>query len=134
MLYIVISLLAIAVGIALCVISAKCLWSDDVAMVVTLPFFLYGIISLFALFISDNKSDDLKRYDKAVAESHVVMETKAMDYDLFDDYIRDITRANRLIEDSKKYHDHWYLGPFFYKEIGELEPIKIDSLDVKLTF
>ena len=134
MFYIVISLLAIALGITLCALGTKKLWSEEIIFISSMPTFIYGVMSLFALGMYDNKADDLERYHKAVAEYHVIMETKAMDYDLFDDYIHDIARTNRLIEESKKYHDHWYLGPFYYKEIGELEPIKIDSLNVKLVF
>ena len=106
----------------------------DIINVPTTLFLLYPVFSFLALGLHDNKVDDMKRYHKAVSEYNIIMETKEIDYDLFQDYIMDITQVNKLIDDSKKYHNNWYLGPFYYKEIGELKPINIDSVNIKLTF
>ena len=47
------------------------------------------------------------------------------------EYKDHIDKVNRLIDKSAKYHDNWYMSPFYYKEIGELEKIKTDSIKTK---
>lgn len=134
MYYVLISLLALFSGVALAVIGSKRYWSDLITDGLSVLLMLYGSMSLLALVFHDKKSDDMERYDRAVSEYHVMLDVRDMDYAMFNEYAKDIMSVNKLIDESKKYHDHWYLGPFYYEKVGDLDKIQIDSMTVKLKF
>lgn len=92
--------------------------------------FFYGFIALMILIPHNNASDDMDKYNKARYEAVLLQSTENMPMEVVMDYLHDINEANELIGKSSHYHNHWYLSPFYYEEIGKLEPIVLDSIRI----
>lgn len=91
----------------------------------------YGLSSFIALASHNNLDYDLKEYEKAKVEMSYLQNEEDIPIHLVIEFKNNIENVNRLIDKSAKYHNNWYLNKFYYKEIGELEKIKIDSIKTK---
>ena len=91
----------------------------------------YGISSFLVLASHNNLDYDLKEYEKAKTEMRFLQNEEDIPIHLVVEYKKHIDEVNRLIDKSAKYHDNWYMNQFYYKEIGELEKIKTDSIKTK---
>lgn len=81
----------------------------------------YTITSPVTYFSRIKVDDMLKQYEKAKMELYLLESKEDLSLSILNDYIFDITMMNELIEDSRKYHDNLYLGPFYYKEVADLK-------------
>lgn len=91
----------------------------------------YGICSFVALASHNNLDHDLEQYEKAKTEMRFLQNEEDIPIHLAVEYKGHIEKVNRLIDKSAKYHDNWYMNQFYYKEIGQLEKIKTDSIKTK---
>lgn len=132
--YILISILTILLGVFL--IYLVC---DDViekgielSSVFGVILLTYGVGSFVVLASHNNLDYDLKEYEKAKkVEMKFLQNEENIPIHLAVEFKNNIENVNRLIDKSAKYHNNWYLNKFYYKEIGELEKIKIDSIKTK---
>lgn len=126
--FILITILAVVIGIVLVYLTTEQGIGGDFTFAVGVFLILYGIISLIPFFEHNDIDDDLKNYENSKAKFEIIKEKENLPIGLIMDFKRDINSTNKLIEKSKKYHDNWYLGSFYYKEIGELDKLETDSI------
>lgn len=89
---------------------------------------VYGGSGLLIFCAHNNLKDYTTQYEKAEIEYNVLKSGESIPIDIAHEYSEDIKLMNEIIDDSKKYHDHWYLGPFYYEEVSKFEKIPIDNL------
>ena len=90
--------------------------------------FIYAGTSILMYACWDTPIDELKRYEAAKQESEFLKKTDGIPYATVEQYTEDIKKVNEMIDDSRRWHDHWYLYPFFHKETAELEKISCDTV------
>lgn len=130
--YVLISIFATLLGIFLIYLACEVIDKWDVLSVTFgMILLIYGIISLLALACHNNLDYDLKKYQTAKTEMRFLQNEENIPIHLVVEYKDHINKVNRLIDKSAKYYDDWYMSPFYYKEIGELEKIKTDSIKTK---
>ena len=128
--FILISILTIVFGIVFLYLACSTRFVDLFAVLGAI-FLSYGLGSIIPLSGHDDLNDDLQKYEKAKAEMRVIQNEDDLPIHLVIEYKNHIDEANKLIEKSAKYHDNWYLSPFYYKEIGELEKLVPDTIKAK---
>lgn len=132
--YILISVLALIVGFVLVYFAIEEDWCDFLIGVGTIILF-YGIFSLLPYFLHDNLDNDLTKYEKAKFKLEVIENSEEIPMSVLSDFKESIDSMNELIDKSAKYHDNWFLGPFYYKEIGELDKLVLsDTIQTKILF
>lgn len=131
--YVLISIFTTLLGIFLICLTAEATTDKWVVLCSIFGAFLtiYGIISFLALASHNNLDYDLEEYEKAKTEMRFLQNEEDIPIHLAVEYKGHIEEVNRLIDKSAKYHDNWYMNQFYYKEIGELEKIKTDSIKTK---
>lgn len=97
------------------------------------PLIVYGGVGLLIFCGHNNLKDYTNQYEKAEVEYRVLQSGEPIAIDIAHEYSEDIRLMNEIIDDSKKYHDHWYLGPFYYEEVSKFEKIPIDDLSFTST-
>lgn len=128
--FILISILTIVLGIVFVYLACSTKFTDLFAALGTI-LLCYGFGSFVPLSGHDDLNDDLQKYEKAKAEMRVIQNEDDLPIHLVVEYKNHIDEANKLIEKSAKYHDNWYLSPFYYEEIGKLEKLVPDTIKVK---
>lgn len=126
--FILITILAVVIGIVSVYLSTEKDIGGDVLAAVGAFLILYGTISVIPFFGHNDIDDDLKNYEKSKAKLEIIKEKENLPIGLIMDFKYDINSTNKLIEKSKKYHDNWFLSSFYYKEIGELDKLETDSI------
>ena len=129
--FILISILTTVLGIFLVYLACSTTRFTDLFAAFGTIFLCYGLGSFVPLAAHDDLNDDLQRYEKAKAEMMVIQNEDNLPIHLVIDYKNHIDAANKLIDKSAKYYDNWYLSPFYYKEIGELEKLVPDTIKAK---
>lgn len=66
---------------------------------------------------------DLRQYCEAKAECEYFNSSDTLSQSVFNKYAEDIEKMNRVIDKSRKYHDHIYLSVFYSKECAEFEKL-----------
>lgn len=89
---------------------------------------IYGLFSFAPVMGHSKLNDDLSLYEKASAEYKILNSNQTLPLSIVTDYKKDIDKINSIIDDSAKYHNHWYLGLFYYEEIGKLKKIPVEDL------
>jgi len=129
MLYIPILVVLITAGIILVAVGV---WNDKVGLMVS-GFISFAIGSLFMLIPIVTKPSveyELSEYRKAEYEYKCLISGDTINIDAVKSFLNDIDNVNKNIVSSRKYHDHWFLSPFYYKEIADLETLDMDSVNV----
>lgn len=123
--YIALLIISLITGVGLIVLH----FYFDISPLFGTLFILYSVYATVGLCCHQTKEEDFAKYEKAKTEYEII-KNKCVDIStstlLY--YIDDIEKANKLIEQSKKYHDNWYLKDFYYKEIGELPILELKDL------
>lgn len=76
---------------------------------------------------------ELSGYRQAEYEYKCLISGDTINIDAVKSFLNDIDNVNKNIVSSRKYHDHWFLSPFYYEEIAELETLDKDSVNVNTT-
>ena len=130
--YVLISILTTLLGVFLIYLACDVIHNwIDLSATFGVILLCYGISSFLALASHNNLDYDLKEYEKAKTEMRFLQNEEDIPIHLVVEYKDHIDEVNRLIDKSAKYHDNWYMNKFYYKEIGELEKIKTDSIKTK---
>lgn len=130
--YILISTLTTLLGVFLIYLAWNVIDKGfELSAVFGIIMLTYGVGSFVVLARHNNLDYDLKEYEKAKVEMVFLQNEEDIPIHLAVEFKSNIENVNRLIDKSAKYHNNWYLNKFYYKEIGELEKIKIDSIKTK---
>lgn len=130
--YVLISIFTTLFGVFLIYLACEVIDKGiELSSVFGIILLTYGVSSFLALASHNNLDDDLKEYEKAKTEMVFLQNEEVIPIHLAVEYKDHIDNVNRLIDKSAKYHDNWYMNQFYYKEIGELEKIKTDSIKTK---
>lgn len=130
MLYIISFIVAISIAVAcgFYVEKKEHYWM----LLPTILFGVYGLGGLLAYTGNKTPESEHKEYVKAKSESEILKSNANIAVETAYDYTKDIERMNKLIDDSRKKCDHWFLGGFYHKETAALEKINCDSISVTL--
>ena len=94
----------------------------------------FGITSLFVGVTRTTLEDDLRYYENSRCKCEILNDKDAvLSLDMVIGMRNDIRETNYRIRKSRKYYNHWYLKALFYKEVGELEILKCDTIKAKVT-
>lgn len=90
----------------------------------TLLSLCYGCFGLIVHgYMNDIIKRDLRQYCEAKAECEYINSSDTLPQSVFNKYAEDIEKTNKMIDKSRKYHDHIYLSVFFSKECAEFEKL-----------
>lgn len=135
---ILISILTIVLGFLLLYLTInvfvdKNFWYS-LSIVATICFLAFGVTSLLVGLTRTTLEDDLRNYENSRCKCDILNDENAvLSLDVVVDMRNDIKETNYRIKNSRKYHDNWYLKVLFYKEVGELEILKCDTIKAKVT-
>ena len=106
----------------------------SLSVVATICFLTFGITSLFVGVTRTTLEDDLRYYENLRCKCEILNDKDAvLSLDMVIGMRNDIRETNYRIRKSRKYYNHWYLKALFYKEVGELEILKCDTIKAKVT-
>lgn len=126
--FVLISILAIVLGLIFIYLNSEKHIGGDGLGILTSILLLYGILSFIPFGAHDDLAADMNRYEKAKAELEIIETYEGLPVELICDFKRDIKYANKLIDKSKKYHNNWFLSSFYYEEVADLEKLNTDSV------
>jgi hypothetical protein len=126
--FVLISILAIVLGIVFIYLTSEKDIGGDVLGTIGGILLFYGFLSFIPLGAHDDLDTDLNRYEKAKAKLEIMETYEGLPVELICDFKRDIKYANKLIDKSKKYHNNWFLSSFYYEEVADLEKLNTDSV------
>lgn len=129
MLYIPILVALIIAGIILVAVGV---YNEKIGL------FASGLISvaigflfmLVPLICKTSVEYELSEYRQAEYEYKCLISGDTINIDAVKSFLNDIDSVNKNIVSSRKYHGHWFLSPFYYEEIAELETLDMDSVNV----
>lgn len=135
---IIVSVLLTVIGfvflyLTVSVFAGKKFWYS-LSVVATICFLTFGITSLFVGVTRTTLEDDLRYYENSRCKCEILNDKDAvLSLDMIIGMRNDIRETNNRIRKSRKYHNHWYLKALFYKEVGDLEILKCDTIKAKVT-
>ena len=92
--------------------------------------FAIGFLMFVTLTCKTSVEYELSEYRQAEYEYKCLISGDTINIDAVKSFLNDIDNVNKNIVSSRKYHDHWFLSPFYYKEIADLETLDMDSVNV----
>ena len=105
-----------------------------ILLILSIFILVYGIGSALSLATKNDLEYDMKMYLKAKTEIEMIESTEvSLPIEVINAYWDDISQANDLVMNSRKYHNNWYLKQFYYKEIADLSLLKCDSVKIRIS-
>lgn len=129
--YIIIMIAAFLIGLAGTILQA---YTENlfyaIPMIICWVYFMGSV-----LVLSNNTSvkDEHKQYLDAKDKFELLQTNKVTSLRLANDFIKDVENMNELIENSRKYHNNWYLGILYHEETGKLQTFDLKSINLNVT-
>lgn len=96
-------------------------------------FGFYSVVSTTVIGTSPGKETIRKSYIDAKYKCEILKTDMCLPIKTVSDFKDDIDNVNSTIDRHRKYCDNWYLKAFHYKEIGDLQKLNCDTINVKIT-
>lgn len=107
---------------------------SSMSIILGLCIFVYGLSAAIALLTKNDLEHDMNKYLKARTEIEILSnECSTISMQIASEYYDDVSSANSLVKESRKYHNNWYLRQFYYKDIADLPLLKLDTIKAKIT-
>lgn len=95
-------------------------------------FGFYFVVSTTVIGTSPGKETIQKSYIDAKYKCEILKTDMCLPIKTVSDFKDDIDNMNSTIDRHRKYYDNWYLKAFHYKEIGDLQKLNCDTINVKI--